>query len=107
MTYTIKDLDEAIRELQGKKVALEAGEELCDHHWNQSDGCFECYCTGCDKHITEVHDAFDVPFKKDAYCSECEKTPEQKQNEASERAQSIKNSELSKLAMLREKYPDV
>lgn len=106
MKYTIEDLDEAIAELQGKKTALESGEELCDHGWNQSDGCFECYCTGCNRHIAEVRDAFDVPFKKDAYCSECEKTPEQKQNDALEAAQLIKNWELNKLAMLQKKYPD-
>ena len=28
-----------------------AGEELCDHHYNHSDRCFETYCTEFGKHI--------------------------------------------------------
>jgi hypothetical protein len=106
MSYTTKDLDKEIEELQYKKKAIEAGEDLCDHHWNGSDNCYECYCTGCEQHIAEVRNKFDVPFKKNAYCYECKKTPEEKAEEKDKAAQALKARELKKLAELRGKYPD-
>lgn len=106
MAYTIEDLDEAIEELQEKRVALEAGEEFCNHHWNGSDSCYECYCTGCGTHIAEIRDEFSVPFKKDAYCYECTKTPEEKEREARAMAEAIRKNELAKLRELQAKYPD-
>ena len=105
MTYTIEDLDEAINGLLGKKKRLEAGDELCDHNWNGSDSCYECYCTGCDKHIREIRDEFDIPLKKDAYCFECSKTQEEKDAEKAANDLALKNSELRTLAALKEKYP--
>lgn len=47
------------------------GDELCEHHWNGSDRCFECYCTGCGKHIAEVDSKESVPFKDEAFCFKC------------------------------------
>jgi len=74
MAYTIKDIDERILCLQEKKEELSSGAEFCDHHWNGSDSCYECYCTECGKHIAEVTDRFSVPFKHRAYCGSCSET---------------------------------
>lgn len=106
MAYTIEELDGAIEILQEKKKELESGEEFCEHHWNGSDRCYECYCSGCGRHIREVYGNFDIPLKKHAYCYECQKTPEEKAEEKERADQALKNSELEKLAALRAKYPD-
>ena len=57
-------------ELLKRADMLDAGEPLCEHHWSGDPG-YECYCTGCGKHIAEVSTIEHVPFAKDAYCSVC------------------------------------
>ena len=60
--YAEKLLDRAKR--------LEAGEELCEHYYSGDPG-WECYCTGCGKHLLESRYESGVPFAKDAYCTTC------------------------------------
>ena len=57
------NLNGQIYVLQQRASRLTRGDELCDHHWNNTDGCFETYCTGCDTHIGEERSENDIPFK--------------------------------------------
>lgn len=100
------DLREQAAGLINRAEKLDGGEELCNHHWNGSDRCYECYCPGCDKHIMEAREESDVPFKRDAYCYECSKTPEEKKAEKLAEERATKQRDLKKLAELRAQYPD-
>ncbi len=104
MLYTIDDLTKAIENLQKKKAWLESGGELCEHHYNHSDRCYEYVCAKCSAHIGSVKDAFNVPVKG-ALCLECQKTPEEKAQEKAEDEIRRKNLELEMLARLKRKYP--
>ena len=67
----ISEVAEEITRLTEFHRRMVAGDELCDHHYNHSDRCFETYCTGCECHIGERHCISNVPFKSDAYCYTC------------------------------------
>jgi hypothetical protein len=67
----IAEVDETLACLTEFRRRMANGEELCQHHYNHSDRCFESYCTGCGKHLGERHSITDVPFKADAYCYSC------------------------------------
>lgn len=84
---------------------LEASEELCNHRWS-GDPAWECYCTGCSKHILEVHSEAEILFAKDAYCHECKKTAEEKETERIKKESARRERELKQLAELKAKYPD-
>jgi hypothetical protein len=99
------NLNGEIYVLQQRASRLTRGDELCDHHWNNTDGCFETYCTGCDKHIGEERSENDIPFKDDAYCFECQKTPEEKEIERLEIIKYEKEEDIKNLTELIGKYP--
>lgn len=84
---------------------LDKGEPLCRHHWSGDPG-YECYCTGCNKHIGEYRSEDNIPFKSQAYCCECQKTPEEKEKEKREREKAEISYDLKKLNKLLAKYPD-
>ncbi len=101
----ITDLREESAALLTRADRLEAGEELCKHHWS-GDPAYECYCTGCDKHLMEVRNENNIPFKEDAYCYECNMTDEEKEAERLEDEEAQKNRELKQLAELKKKHPN-
>jgi hypothetical protein len=45
--FTMKVRQGQMNALSRRIKRLEEGEELCQHHWNGSDNCFEIYCTSC------------------------------------------------------------
>lgn len=99
----IAEIEGEISRLQLRARRLKS-EALCDHHYNGSDGCYECYCSGCGKHLREVRDSTSIPFHSDAFCRECQKTPEQKEQERIEIENRITEQELSTLKKLQKKY---
>jgi len=102
---TAESLRSTAESLIEKAKRLEAGEELCSHHWSGAPG-WECYCTGCNKHILELRDSDEIPLKKDAYCYECQKSPEQKRTEKKAKEKAKEISERTQLKQLREKYDE-
>jgi hypothetical protein len=104
----IEGLKERIKEATIMANRLEAGDELCTHHWNGCDRCYEIYCTGCGSHIGEKRDDMDIPFKddEDANCYQCRKSPEQKEQEKLSAERMWVARDLKKLAALKLKYPE-
>ena len=96
----MSNLDWMIDVLQERSRRLSKGDELCNHHWNGSDGCYETYCTGCDKHLAEVRDEIDIPFKDDAYCFSCQQTPEEKEIERLDMVKRKKEKSIKALTEL-------
>ena len=94
-----------IEYLKNRQSRLDAGEELCDHHFNNSDLCYEVYCTACGTHLMEERDENEIPFKDEALCFSCQETPEEKERERSEIAAAKKVSDLEKLKHLIKTYP--
>ncbi len=93
----IKEIRVRKERLERRAQRLEAGEELCDHHWNGSDRCYETYCTGCKRHTGEIYDKDCIPFKKDNICYTCRKTPEEKEAEIKLAAFHQEQSERKKI----------
>ena len=100
------NLTEQIHKLRVRAECLRKGEKLCDHHWNGSDRCYECYCTGCQKHLMEVREEQSIPFATDAYCYTCLQTPEEKELERLAQESRKQKSELATLALLIKAYPE-
>lgn len=100
------NLTDQINKLTLRAERLQKGEKLCDHHWNGSDRCYECYCTGCQKHLMEICNEENIPFEKDAYCYQCQKTPEEKALEKFAQEVRKQKSELATLALLIQAYPE-
>lgn len=99
-----KDMREEAARLEAKADRLDAGEELCNHHWS-GDPEYEGYCTGCDRWIGG-YSSSEIPLKSDAYCHQCQKSPEQKKKEQGEEEAEQMENELEMLAELQAKYPD-
>jgi hypothetical protein len=103
----IRNIELHLKSMNDLSKRYEDGEELCNHHFNNQENCYEVYCSGCDTHIGENYDEFAIPFKTDvdAYCYECQKSPKEKTEERL-RAEEFKLfCDLKKLAELKSKYP--
>lgn len=103
----IESIKEEKQRLTDRLKRLEAGEELCDHHWNGSDNCYETYCTGCQRHTGEYNRNDSIPFKADNYCYSCKRTPEEIAAEQALAKTNIEKAEVATLKQLLEKYPEV
>lgn len=93
--------------LSRRILKLEKGDELCDHHWNGSDDCFEIYCTQCHKHLEEYRGPeSEIYFATDeeAYCYYCSLTDEEKEKIEKDKVAAITKRELGILNTLNKKY---
>jgi hypothetical protein len=100
----MSDLDGMICMLKDRSERLEKGDELCNHHWNGSDGCYETYCTGCGKHLAEERNELYIPFADEAYCFSCQQTPEEKETERLNIIKRKKEKDIKALTELIKEY---
>jgi hypothetical protein len=86
-------------------VKLDSGELLAkiayDEAYGQS-GLFATYCSSCGRYNLD-YKATEIPFAKDCKCSECRRTQEELANIAA----LARKQELTQLATLAQKYPQL